>query len=222
VGESVGEGVGASVRARPLDWPSSASEDGMIAVPLGAKGDVEGGVERDAANRLPEGLGLMLQVDASASSTSAAKDFEGSAEGVVEKGLPERSELTSGVEASAASARSPVKGFGGSVEGDVINSDFPVDMGEDVEPKDVEPKGVEPNNFAGSTGGDVKPKDVEPKDVEPRDVEPRDVENSDSAASLGEAAENSNPVGSLGEDVEKRPSAQVALTLEIEASAAAA
>jgi hypothetical protein len=102
---------------------------------LSANGDVEGGVERDAAKRLPEGLGLMLQVDASASSTSAAKDFEGSAEeGDVEKRLPERSELTSGVEASAASARSSVKDFDGSVEGDDKNSDDPVGgLGEDVE-----------------------------------------------------------------------------------------
>jgi hypothetical protein len=134
-GASAGESVGVGVGARPLNWPSSSFEDGTSAVPLSANGDVEGGVERDAAKRLPEGLGLMLQVDASASSTSAAKDFEGSAEeGDVEKGLPERSELTSGVEASAASARSYVKDFDGSVEGDVKNSDDPVGgLGEDVE-----------------------------------------------------------------------------------------
>jgi len=106
----------------------------MSVVSLSAKGDVEGGVERDAAKRLPEGLGLILEVDASASSTSAAKGFEGSTEGGdVEKGLPERSELTSGVGASAASARSSVKVFDGSVEGAVENSDSPVGMGKDVE-----------------------------------------------------------------------------------------
>jgi len=59
-------------------------------------------------------------------------------------------------------------------------------------------------------------------DVEPKDVEPKGVENSDSPASLGEDVENSDPVGSLGEDVENRPSAGLGLTLEVEASAAAA
>jgi hypothetical protein len=75
--------VRASAGARPLDWLSWASKDGMSVVSLSAKGDVEGGVERDAAKRLPEGLGLILEVDASASSTSAAKGFEGSAGGDV-------------------------------------------------------------------------------------------------------------------------------------------